>query len=100
MPGRWEDLQKKHLSPARIAKVERAALATALDLDLKALRAAAGKTQTEVAALIAMTQSELSRLERRHDVRFSTLNRYVRALGGRLKITAEINGKKVVIAEG
>jgi predicted transcriptional regulator len=100
MPGRWEDLKKKHLSPERIAKVERAALATALDLDLRALREAAGKTQTEVAPLVAMTQSELSRLERREDVRLSTLNRYVRALGGRLKVTAEINGKKVIIAEG
>jgi transcriptional regulator with XRE-family HTH domain len=93
-------LNKKHLMPERIGKVERAALATALDLDLKALREAAGKTQTEVAPLVAMTQSELSRLERRGDVLLSTLNRYVRALGGHLKVTAEINGKKVIIAEG
>jgi len=100
MPGRWEDLKKKHLSPERIAKIERAALATALAIDLKAIRAAAGKNQTQAAALVAMTQSELSRLERREDVRLSTLNRYVRALGGHLKVTAEINGKKVTIAEG
>ena len=100
MPGRWEDLRKKHLSPERIAKVENEALRDALELDLKAVREAAGKTQTELAPLVEMSQSELSRLERRDDVRLSTLSRYVHALGGRLKIVAEVGGKKVVIAEG
>lgn len=35
-----------------------------------------------------MNQSEVSRLERRRDVRLSTLYRYVHAIGGRLRTFA------------
>jgi len=37
-----------------------------------------------------MTQPEVSKLERRGDVRVSTLNAYVRALGGRLVVSARL----------
>ena len=99
MIHRWENLKRKHLTAAQIAEAEGAAERDALEMDLRALRKAANLTQAEMAPLIAMTQSELSRLERRDDVHVSTLARYVRALGGKLKIVAEIGKKKVVLAE-
>jgi hypothetical protein len=42
-----------------------------------------------------MTQSELSRLERRPDHLVSTLRRYVKALGGELEVTAVLGAKRV-----
>jgi predicted transcriptional regulator len=99
MYHRWQDVKRKHLSPEQITEVEKAADQDALELDLRALRKVANLTQLQMAPLIRMTQPELSRLERREDHRVSTLARYVRALGGRLKIVAEVRKKKVTLAE-
>jgi predicted transcriptional regulator len=99
MVHRWQDLKRKHLTPEQIVEVERDADQDALELDLRALRKVANLTQLQMAPLIKMTQPELSRLERRADHRVSTLARYVRALGGRLKIVAEVGKKKVTLAE-
>jgi predicted transcriptional regulator len=99
MYHRWEDLKRKHLTASQIAEVEAVVEKDALEMDLRALRKAANLTQNEMAPLIEMTQSELSRLERREDHRVSTLARYVRALGGHLKIVAEVGKKKIVLAE-
>jgi transcriptional regulator with XRE-family HTH domain len=99
MYHRWQDVKRKHLSPDQIAEVEQDADRDALELDLRALRKVANLTQLQMAPLIKMTQPELSRLERREDHRVSTLARYVRALGGRLKIVAEVRKKKVTLAE-
>lgn len=54
------------------------------------LRRARGLTQQEVASRLDTTQPEVSKLERRWDVRVSTLSAYVGALGGRLVISARL----------
>ena len=59
------------------------------------LRKALGLTQEEAASGSDMTQSELSRLERRDDHLVSTLRRYVEGLGGELEITAVVGDKRV-----
>lgn len=51
---------------------------------LATLRRELGLTQVEVAGRMGMTQSDLSKLERRQDVRLSTLQACAAALGGRL----------------
>ena len=57
---------------------------------LGALRRARGLTQQDVATRLDMTQPEVSKLERRADVRVSTLSAYVGALGGRLVVSARL----------
>ena len=57
---------------------------------LAELRRDRGLTQQEVATRLDMTQPEVSKLERRRDVRVSTLNAYVGALGGRLVVSARL----------
>jgi transcriptional regulator with XRE-family HTH domain len=99
MNHRWEDVKGKRFTAEKIAEIEARATQDLLEMDLRALRKAANLTQAKMAPLIAMTQSELSRLERRDDHRVSTLARYVRALGGSLKIVAEVGKKKVTLAE-
>lgn len=54
-------------------------------VDFAALRRQRGLTQAQVAKRMRMSQSDLSKLERRPDVRLSTLRRFARALGGRLQ---------------
>lgn len=55
---------------------------------LAELRRNLGITQTELASRLRISQSDLSKLERRADWRLSTLRRYVTALGGDLRLTA------------
>lgn len=56
---------------------------------LSELRRSRGVTQTELAARLQISQSDLSKLERRKDWRLSTLRRYVAALGGKLSVRAD-----------
>jgi transcriptional regulator with XRE-family HTH domain len=48
-----------------------------------------GKTQADVADAAGMLQGDVSQLERREDVKVSTLRRYVEALGAELHIVVE-----------
>jgi transcriptional regulator with XRE-family HTH domain len=68
-------------------------------MDLRSLREAVGLTQEELAQRVAITQSQLSKLERREDYRLSTLRRYVTALGGELEIVAVVDGKRIRLAQ-
>jgi transcriptional regulator with XRE-family HTH domain len=45
-------------------------------------------TQEQVAAQLATSRPNISRIEREVDVRMSTLQRYVEALGGELELVA------------
>src|SRR5262245_25266283 len=57
-------------------------------VDLAALRRARGAKQEAVARRLAIGQGGVSRIERQADLHVSTLRRYVRALGGTLKLVA------------
>lgn len=52
-------------------------------------------TQADVARILGVTQSRISRVERAEDLNVSTLERYVAALGGELHVDARI-GDRVV----
>ena len=78
-----------------IAEAERFAEREILEMNLRELRQAAGKTQEQVARAAKMKQSELSRAERREDHLLSTLRRYVEGLGGELEVVARVGGKVV-----
>jgi transcriptional regulator with XRE-family HTH domain len=53
---------------------------------LAELRKSCHKTQWDVAVQLRVQQVHISRLERRSDLRLSTLRRYVEALGGTLDV--------------
>jgi transcriptional regulator with XRE-family HTH domain len=60
---------------------------------LRQIRAAAKRTQVEVATASGMSQHNVSRLEKRSDMLLSTLNSYIEGLGGKLQIIAKIPGQ-------
>ena len=64
---------------------------------LAALRRRLGLTQAEVAGRMGISQSYLSKLERRKDVRLSSLRAYAEALGGRLEVAVATAGGRVEI---
>ena len=57
---------------------------------LQALRSAAGLTQAKVSEELQMPQGNVSRLEKNSDMLLSTLQKYVEAIGGKLKLTVEL----------
>lgn len=63
--------------------------------NLRELRALAGRTQGDVSARTGFKQTNISRLEKRDDMKLSTLRDYVESLDGTLKIVVDVAGKKV-----
>ncbi|MCB0241435.1 MAG: helix-turn-helix transcriptional regulator [Anaerolineae bacterium] len=96
----WQDIRTKRFTPEQLQQIDDAVELELLEMDLRALREAAGLTQEELAQRITVTQSQLSKMERREDHRISTVRRYVAALGGELEIVAVVDGKRILLSSG
>jgi hypothetical protein len=59
---------------------------------LRQLRSMAKKTQQEVATGSGITQYNVSRLEQRGDMLLSTLDAYIKGLGGHLRLIVDVPG--------
>jgi hypothetical protein len=99
MTKSWKAVEKKLFTHREIAQAEGLAEREILEMNLRELRQAAGKTQEQVARVTKMKQSELSRAEPRQDHLLSTLRRYVKGLGGELEVVARV-GERVVRLRG
>ncbi len=85
----WQDIRARVLSPERRARNESRVLEMSAQYEsLEDLRRAFHQTQAEVARVLGIDRSEVSRIERSTDVFVSTLREYVRVLGGELEIHA------------
>jgi DNA-binding XRE family transcriptional regulator len=91
----WREIRARKLPPKKLRQIDRAVEDELLEMDLRELREAAGKTQEELAEALEKAQSEISRLEGRSDYRLSTLQRYVAALGGELEVVASFGNRRV-----
>jgi DNA-binding XRE family transcriptional regulator len=91
----WREIRARKFSPRKFKEIDRAVEHELLEMDLKELREAAGKTQAKLAAALKKAQSEISRIESRSDYRLSTLQRYVAALGGKLEVVASFGNQRV-----
>jgi transcriptional regulator with XRE-family HTH domain len=95
------DAMMERLPPDRRKKVEaRAADLIAEEMSLRDLRKAMGKTQVAVAKKLGMKQENVSRIEQRADLLLSTLDRYLKSLGGNLRLVAEFKGRGAVTLTG
>lgn len=75
-----------------IAEQQAASPAFDAGVALRRLRQRSRLTQQDLADRLGTTQPEISKLERRHDVRLSTMRAYVEALGGSLRLVAHVGG--------
>jgi transcriptional regulator with XRE-family HTH domain len=66
-------------------------------MGLAQLRRKLGLTQAQLAPRVGISQSDLSKLERRRDVRLSSLRSYARALGGGLRIFFDLPAEQVEV---
>jgi len=93
---KWSEIRTTRSKPGVIDRAngrqkKRAAL-------LGELRRARQLTQETLAETLGMSQSEVSKVERRTDLYVSTLRRYIEAMGGELQIFARFpNGEVEVI---
>jgi transcriptional regulator with XRE-family HTH domain len=93
---KWSEIRATRSRPGVLKKVDgnrtkRAAL-------LREVRRARQMTQETLAETLGMSQSEVSKVERRADVYVSTLRRYIEAMGGELQIVARFpNGETEII---
>lgn len=69
-------------------------------MSLRNVRKKLGRTQVEVAKKAGMSQGDLSRLERRKDHLLSTLERYAKALDGRIDIALVREGRRFPLEFG
>ena len=87
MAKKFSALQKVMAEERQAANAERAAALLAA-MDLAELRGSLEITQEALAERLAISQSNVSRLERRRDMLVSTLREVVSALGGELHLSA------------
>ncbi|MDP2623759.1 MAG: helix-turn-helix transcriptional regulator [Actinomycetota bacterium] len=78
----------------RVDAEKRRALGEIHEFNLAELRRILQFTQEELAGRMGTDQSRISRVENEVDMRLSTLRAYVEALGGQIKILAEIPGQE------
>jgi transcriptional regulator with XRE-family HTH domain len=72
-----------------------------VQLTLRSLRDAAGKTQVDVAEQSQINQADVSRLENRKnfdDCQVATLKRYLEAVGAELELVARFGDRRITIA--
>lgn len=90
MATKLEEIISK-LPPERQAWIEnRTKELAAEELALRDLRKALHLTQEHMAEILGIGQDSVSRLEQRCDLLVSTLRGYIGAMGGRLRLVAEL----------
>lgn len=67
---------------------------------LQTLRETRARSQDALAAAMEVTQANISRIERQEDLKLSTLERYIEALGGRLEVRAVFDDGDVLLLGG
>ncbi len=67
------------------------------ELALQELRKALNLTQEQIAIIMQMNQAAVSKMENQSDIYVSTLRKFIRALGGEIKIVATFKDREVVI---
>ena len=66
-------------------------------IELAKLRKAKQLKQTELAAITGVSQASISKVESGKDIQLSTLQNYVRALGGEVSVVAKMPNSDVIL---
>jgi DNA-binding XRE family transcriptional regulator len=88
MARNFRELEAK-MSPESRARSDAKTQKMIAEMALDELREAREMTQVHLAKILGVNQAAVSKLERRTDMYVSTLQGFVKAMGGELKITAQ-----------
>lgn len=98
MPKNFNSLRAK-MSSAAQARSRILATKYRSGMALDELRQAREMTQVHLAKILGVNQAAVSKLERRADMYVTTLQDFVRAMGGELRITAKFPERTVEITQ-
>lgn len=87
MITKYSELKSK-LSAKQQAEIKDGKEKLLAEIPLEQLRSARNLTQTNLAHVLGVNQSAISKIEKRTDMYLSTLRSYVEAMGGSLEIQA------------
>ena len=100
MPKDLDEIMRD-FSPERRERIEKRAKELIDEhMTLQDIRKARQLTQEHMAQILGIGQDSVSRLEKRTDLHLSTLNNYINAMGGSLKLIAEFPDRSPVILDG
>jgi DNA-binding transcriptional regulator YiaG len=88
---------REKMSPQRQEQAKERTNEMLEELALQDLRKALNLTQEQVAIIMKTNQAAASRMENQSDIYVSTLRKFIRALGGEIKIVATFKDREVVI---
>jgi DNA-binding XRE family transcriptional regulator len=84
---------------ARQRRIEKRFQESLAAMPLDQLRKAQEMTQLQLAEILGVNQGEISKIERRSDIRISTLTDYIEAMGGWLEIRAVFKDHEIRITQ-
>ena len=94
------DSLTKNFSQERKAQIEKETQLLRMEYDLLArLRKDRDLTQQELADILEIRQSAISKLEKQDDIMLQTLERYINALGGELEVVAKFPDMEVSLTQ-
>ncbi len=94
----YDSIANELMTPVSRARAKKRANTILKRMTLDELRKDRKMTQGKLALAMKMEQSEVSRLEKRSEVKLGTLRNYISALGGYIEIRAVFPDKNVEIA--
>lgn len=95
MARNFNELREK-MSPERRARNAREVQRMVEELRLRQIRDAREMTQQQLAEVLGVAQSDVSKIERRADMYVSTLASYLKAMDGELTIQVTFPDGKVI----
>jgi len=86
-----------HMTADRQRRIKNKADALSQSIELAKLRRAMDLKQIQLAAMMGVSQASISKVESGKDIQLSTLQNYVRALGGEISITVKMPNRIITL---
>ncbi len=97
---KWAEIRAKSSDPERIARVSEEKRIMGAVLTLQEMREQLGISQEDLARAWDTSQPNVSKIEHKDDLLFSTVRRYVETLGGRLEVHAVFPNRQITLQLG
>lgn len=93
---KWSEIRER-ATPETLERARKKTETFRVAMELNELRQARGLTQEQLAERLGIRQTNVSKMEQRHDLHISTLRAVVEAMGGRLILMAQFPDENIRI---